>query len=211
MTLRLGDYAPDFTADSTRGKIAFHDFLGGSWGVLFSHPKDFAPVCTTELGEVARLIGEFERRSTKVVGISVDSVASHCDWFRDIEEATGCKVNFPVIGDPDRIVANLYGMVHPFAPDPLSVRSVVVIDPDKRVELLMNYPIGTGRNLGEILRALDSLQLTARHAVMTPANWQPGDDVIISPNVSDEEAGVQFPQGFRTVTDYLRFTPQPGI
>jgi alkyl hydroperoxide reductase subunit AhpC len=210
MALRLGDFAPDFIADSTEGKIAFHDYLGQGWGVLFSHPKDFTPVCTTELGEVARLIGEFERRDTKVVGVSVDSVASHLDWSEDVKEVTGHSLNFPVIADPDRVVASLYAMIHPFADGVLTVRSVVVVGPDKRVELLMTYPMSTGRDFAEILRVLDSLQLAAKYPVVTPANWKPGEDVIVSPEVSDEDARTRFPQGFRAVKDYLRFTPAPG-
>ncbi|MGP8163384.1 MAG: peroxiredoxin [Acidimicrobiales bacterium] len=210
MALRLGDFAPDFIADSTEGKISFHDYLGQGWGVLFSHPKDFTPVCTTELGEVARLIGEFERRDTKVVGVSVDSVASHLDWSEDIKEVTGHSLNFPVIADPDRVVASLYAMIHPLADGVLTVRSVVVVGPDKRVELLMTYPMSTGRDFAEILRVLDSLQLAAKYPVVTPANWKPGEDVILSPEVSDEDARVRFPQGFRAVKDYLRFTPSPG-
>ena len=210
MALRLGDFAPDFIADSTEGKIAFHDYLGQSWGVLFSHPKDFTPVCTTELGEVARLIGEFERRDTKVVGVSVDSVASHLDWSEDVKEVTGHSLNFPVIADPDRVVASLYAMIHPFADGVLTVRSVVVVGPDKRVEMLMTYPMSTGRDFAEVLRVLDSLQLAAKYPVVTPANWKPGEDVILSPEVSDEDARARFPQGFRAVKDYLRFTPAPG-
>jgi alkyl hydroperoxide reductase subunit AhpC len=210
MTLRLGDYAPDFTANSTEGWIAFHDYLGDGWGILLSHPGDFTPVSTTELGEVSRLIGEFERRDTKVVGVSVDSVASHPDWTDDIKEATGHSLNFPLVGDPDRVIASLYGAIHPFADDSVMVRSVVVVGPDKRVELLMSYPASTGRDFTEVLRALDSLQLAARHPVVTPANWQEGDDVIVAPAIPDEDAKVHFPLGFRTVTDYLRYTPQPG-
>ena len=210
MALRLGDFAPDFIADSTEGKIAFHDYLGQSWGVLFSHPKDFTPVCTTELGEVARLIGEFERRDTKVVGVSVDSVASHLAWSEDVKEVTGHSLNFPVIVDPDRVVASLYAMIHPFADGVLTVRSVVVVGPDKRVEMLMTYPMSTGRDFAEVLRVLDSLQLAAKYPVVTPANWKPGEDVILSPEVSDEDARARFPQGFRAVKDYLRFTPAPG-
>jgi len=211
MTLRLGDHAPDFISDSTEGTIAFHEYLGDSWGVLFSHPKDFTPVCTTELGEVARLVGEFERRHTKVLGVSVDSVTSHRDWCDDIKDVTGHSLNFPLLGDPDRIVASLYGMIHPFADSSLTVRAVVVVSPRKTVELLMNYPMNTGRNFTEILRALDSLQLTARHPVVTPANWRPGDEVLVAPAVSTADAAVRFPQGYRVVKDYLRYAPQPGL
>jgi alkyl hydroperoxide reductase subunit AhpC len=209
MALRLGDYAPDFIADSTEGKIAFHDYLGQSWGVLFSHPKDFTPVCTTELGEVARLAGEFDKRNTKVVGLSVDTVASHRAWSADIKEVTGHSLNFPVIADPDCIVASLYGMIHPNADNTLTVRSVFIISPDKKVKLTITYPASTGRNFEEVLRVLDSLQLTASYPVATPVNWKDGEDVIISPEVSDDEARAMFPLGFRAVKDYLRFTPQP--
>ncbi|MGA9077590.1 MAG: peroxiredoxin [Acidimicrobiales bacterium] len=211
MTLRLGDHAPDFVSDSTEGVISFHDYLGDSWGILFSHPQDFTPVCTTELGEVARLAGEFERRNTKVLGLSVDSVASHRDWSGDIKDVTGHSLNFPLLGDPDRIVASLYGMIHPFADSSLTVRSVVVVSPRKTVALMMNYPMNTGRNFTEILRALDSLQLTAKHPVVTPANWRPGDEVLVTPAVSIADAAVRFLPGYREVKDYLRYTPQPGL
>ncbi len=211
MSLRLGDYAPDFTADSTEGEISLYDYLGDSWGILLSHPKEFTPVCTTELGEVSRLKGEFERRNTKVLGVLVDSAASRQDWSADIKEATGHSLNFPLIGDPDRIVASLYGMIRPMVDDTLGVRAVVVINPDKRIELLMSYPISTGRDLPEILRVLDALQLAAQHPVMTPANWRVGDEVILAPSLSDEDARERFPQGFRTVNGYLRFVPQPGL
>jgi alkyl hydroperoxide reductase subunit AhpC len=211
MSVRLGDYAPDFTADSTEGKIAFHAYLGNDWGILFSHPKDFTPVGTTEFGEVARLKGEFERRHTKVVGVSVDSVAAHRKWSDDIKEVTGQSLNFPLVSDPDLVVASLYGMVHPFAEDALTVRSVVVISPDRRVELMASYPMSTGRDFAEILRALDSLQLAAKHPVLTPVNWRPGDDVIIEPAISDEDAGARFPQGYKSVKDYLRYTPSPDL
>jgi alkyl hydroperoxide reductase subunit AhpC len=208
MTVRLGDYAPDFTADSTEGRIAFHDFLGRSWGVLFSHPADFTPVSTTELGEMARLVGEFERRDTKVVAVSVGPVESHLEWADDIKEATGHSLNFPLVADPDRVVASLYGMVHPFATDPAGTRAIVVIGPDKRVELMMNYPASTGREFAELLRVLDSLQLAARHPVVTPVNWRPGDEVIVAPAVPDHEARARFGE-IRVVKDYLRFTPHP--
>ena len=211
MTLLLGDHAPDFVSDSTEGVIAFHDYLGDSWGVLFSHPQDFTPVCTTELGEVARLIGEFERRNTKVLGVSVDPVATHRDWCSDVRDVTGHSLNFPLLGDPDRIIASLYGMIHPFADNSLTVRSVVVVSPRKTVALMMNYPMSTGRDFTEILRALDSLQLAAKYPVATPANWRPGDDVLVAPTVSDADAAARFPRGYRAVKNYLRYTPQPGL
>ncbi len=210
MALQLGDTAPDFTADTTDGPIRFHEWLGDSWGVLFSHPKDFTPVCTTELGEVARLKGEFEKRNAKVIGISVDSVASHDDWAQDIEDATGHKLNYPLIGDEDRKVSDLYGMIHPAASDTLTVRSVFIIGPDKKVKLTITYPASTGRNFEEILRVLDSLQLTSDYSVSTPVNWHDGEDVIIAPAIDDELATDRFPKGFRTVKPYLRYTPQPN-
>jgi alkyl hydroperoxide reductase subunit AhpC len=210
MALQLGDVAPDFTADSTAGTIDFHEFLGDSWGVLFSHPKDFTPVCTTELGEVARLKDEFERRNTKVIGLSVDPVDSHEAWAADIEETQGHALNFPLIGDPDRKVSDLYGMIHPNANDTLTVRSVFVIGPDKKVKLTITYPASTGRNFAEILRVIDSLQLTADYSVSTPVNWEEGQDVIIAPSIPDEEAKERFPKGFRTLKPYLRITPQPN-
>jgi len=211
VTLLLGDHAPDFVSDSTEGVIAFHDYLGDSWGVLFSHPQDFTPVCTTELGEVARLIGEFERRNTKVLGVSVDPVATHRDWCSDIRDVTGYSLNFPLLGDPDGVIASLYGMIHPFADNSLTVRSVVVVSPRKTVALVMNYPMSTGRDFTEILRALDSLQLAAQHPVATPANWRPGDDVLVASAVSDADAAARFPRGYRAVKNYLRYTPQPGL
>jgi alkyl hydroperoxide reductase subunit AhpC len=210
MTLQLGDTAPDFTADSTEGTINFHEWLGDGWGILFSHPKDFTPVCTTELGEVARLKGDFEKRNAKVIGVSVDSVTSHEGWAQDIEDATGNKLNYPLIGDEDRKVADAYGMIHPRANDTLTVRSVFVIGPDKKVKLTITYPASTGRNFEEILRVLDSLQLTSNYSVSTPVNWKDGDDVIIAPAIDDEAAKDKFPKGFRTVKPYLRFTPQPN-
>jgi alkyl hydroperoxide reductase subunit AhpC len=210
MTVRLGDTAPDFTADTTDGPISFHEWLGDSWGVLFSHPKDFTPVCTTELGYVAAIKPEFDQRNVKVIGLSVDSVDSHVDWERDIEETQGTAVNFPMIGDPDHQVADLYDMIHPNANDTLTVRSVFVIGPDKKVKLTITYPASTGRNFDELLRVIDSLQLTARHKVATPANWVDGQDVIIGAAVTDEEAKELFPQGWTTVKPYLRTLPQPG-
>ena len=210
MALQINDTAPDFEAETTEGPIKFHDWLGDSWAVLFSHPKDFTPVCTTELGEVARLKGEFEKRNTKVVGLSVDPVGSHKDWAGDIEDATGQSLNFPLLGDPDRKVADLYGMIHPNASDTMTVRSVYVIGPDKKVKLTITYPASTGRNFEEILRILDSLQLTAKYSVATPVNWKDGEDVIITTAVSDEDAKAKFPKGFTAVKPYLRFTPQPN-
>ena len=209
-TLRLGDLAPDFTQDSTEGKIEFHKWLGNHWGVLFSHPKDFTPVCTTELGATAKLKGEFDKRDVKVLAISVDPVDSHRGWVGDIEETQGCAVNFPILADPDRKVANLYDMIHPNANDTLTVRSVFIIDPKKKVRLILTYPASTGRNFQEILRVIDSLQLTDKHKVATPGNWKQGDDVIIVPSLQDpEEIKKRFPQGFKAVKPYLRITPQP--
>lgn len=209
MSIRLGDIAPDFTAPTTQGAISFHDWLGDSWGVLFSHPKDFTPVCTTELGTVARLKPEFDRRNVKVVGLSVDPVESHLEWEADIAETQGTPVNFPMIGDADRTVSDLYGMIHPNANDTLTVRSVFVIGPDKKVKLSITYPASTGRNFDEILRVIDSLQLTAKHKVATPANWEQGEDVIIGAAVSDDEAKTLFPNGWKSVKPYLRVVPQP--
>jgi alkyl hydroperoxide reductase subunit AhpC len=209
MAIRLGDTAPDFTAPTTQGEIHFHEWLGDSWGVLFSHPKDFTPVCTTELGYVAKIKPEFDRRNVKVIGLSVDPVDSHVKWEGDIEETQGTAVNFPMIGDPDRTVANLYDMIHPNANDTLTVRSVFVIGPDKKVKLTITYPASTGRNFDEILRVIDSLQLTSKFKVATPANWEQGSDVIIGAAVSDDEAKQLFPQGWKTVKPYLRVLPQP--
>ena len=209
-TLRLGDIAPDFTQDSTDGRIEFHKWLGDKWGVLFSHPKDFTPVCTTELGVTANLKGEFDRRNVKVLAVSVDPIESHRGWVGDIEETQGTAVNFPMIGDPDRKVADLYDMIHPNANDTLTVRSVFVIGPDKKVKLQITYPASTGRNFDEILRVIDSLQLTAKFSVATPANWTDGGDVIIGSAVTNDEAKELFPQGWTTVKPYLRTLPQPG-
>jgi thioredoxin-dependent peroxiredoxin len=210
MALQLGDIAPDFTADTTQGSISFHEWLGDGWGVLFSHPKDFTPVCTTELGRVAKLVPEFAKRNTKVIGLSVDPVESHVKWEADIEETQGAKVTYPMIGDADRAVANLYGMIHPNANDTMTVRSVFVIGPDKKVKLSITYPASTGRNFDEILRVIDSLQLTAQYKVATPVDWKNGDDVIIGAAVTDDEAKQLFPQGWTTVKPYLRTLPQPG-
>jgi len=210
MPVRLGDVAPDFTADTTEGTVNFHEWLGDSWGVLFSHPKDFTPVCTTELGAFSKAKGEFDKRNTKLLGLSVDSVESHNTWDKDIAETQGQPVNFPVIGDQDRKVANLYDMIHPNANDTLTVRSVFVIGPDKKVKLIITYPASTGRNVDEVIRVLDSLQLTAGYSVSTPVNWKDGDEVIIAPAIPDEEAKKKFPKGFKTLKPYLRLTPQPN-
>jgi alkyl hydroperoxide reductase subunit AhpC len=209
MSIRLGDEAPDFTAQTTEGEIEFHDWLGDSWGVLFSHPKDFTPVCTTELGMAAKLKPEFDKRNVKIMGLSVDPLESHTGWEKDIEETQGQAVNFPMIADPDRKVSDLYGMIHPNANDTLTVRSVYVIGPDKKVKLTITYPASTGRNFDEILRVIDSLQLTSKYSVATPVNWKHGDDCIIVPSISDEDAKAKFPAGFKTVKPYLRITPQP--
>ena len=210
VALQLGDDAPDFTAETTEGPIRFHDWLGDSWGVLFSHPKDFTPVCTTELGEVARIKDEFDRRDVKVIGLSVDPLDSHQRWAQDIEQTQGHAPNFPLIADPDREVSDLYGMIHPNASDTTTVRSVFVIGPDKKVKLMITYPQSTGRNFTEVLRVIDSLQLTAHHMVSTPVNWTQGDDVIILPSISDEEARKRFPDGWTALKPYLRLVSQPG-
>ena len=209
MSIQLGDEAPNFTAETTEGTIDFHEYLGDGWGVLFSHPKDFTPVCTTELGAVAKLKPEFDKRNTKVIAVSVDDVDSHHKWAGDIEDVGGTALNFPIIGDPDRKVSDLYGMIHPNANDTMTVRSVFVVGPDKKVKLMITYPASTGRNFQEILRVIDSLQLTANYSVATPVNWKHGDDVIIVPAVSDEDAKTKFPKGFKTIKPYLRVTPQP--
>jgi len=210
MALLLGDEAPDFTADTTEGTISFHEWLGDGWGVLFSHPADFTPVCTTELGTVAKLKDEFAKRNTKVIAVSVDPLESHKDWVSDINETQNTTVNFPIIADPDRKVADLYGLIHPNASNNTTVRSVFVIGPDKKVKLTITYPASTGRNFAEILRVLDSLQLTANYSVATPANWNEGEDVIIVPAVSDEAAKEKFPKGWKAIKPYLRVTPQPN-
>src|SRR6186713_2351772 len=208
-TLRLGDTAPDFTQDSTTGPIHFYQLLGEQWGVLFSHPKDFTPVCTTELGATAKLKEEFARRNVKVLAISVDPLQSHKDWIGDIEETQDCEVNFPILADPDRKVANLFDMIHPNANDTLTVRSVYVIDPKRKIRLTLTYPASTGRNFNEILRVIDSLQLTDKHSVATPANWEQGEDVIIVPSLQDPDLIKQkFPKGYKAVKPYLRVTPQ---
>ncbi len=209
-SLHLGDIAPDFTAKSTEGTIHFHEWLGDSWGVLFSHPADFTPVCTTELGTVARYLPEFEKRNVKVIALSVDNIDSHYQWVKDINETQGTTVNYPIIADESKQVALLYDMLHPNASENFTVRSVFIIGPDKKIKLTMTYPSSTGRNFDELLRVIDSLQLTAYHSVATPANWKDGEDVVIIPAVSDEDALQKFPKGFETVKPYLRITPQPN-
>src|SRR4051794_24727569 len=211
MALHLGSIVPDFTQDSTEGPIHFHEWIGKQWAVLFSHPKDFTPVCTTELGMVAKIKGEFDKRNTKVIALSVDDVASHKRWLADIEETQHTKMNFPILGDPDRKVAKLYDMIHPEANDTLTVRSVFVIDPNKKLRLTLTYPASTGRNFDEILRVIDSLQLTDSHQVATPANWKDGGDCVIVPSLTDpEELKKRFPKGYTALRPYLRMTPQPN-
>lgn len=209
MALRLGDIAPNFQADTTEGHIDFHQWLGSGWGILFSHPADYTPVCTTELGAVAKLKDEFAKRNVKCIAVSVDPVESHHGWIRDINETQGTTMNFPIIADPAKTVAALYDMIHPNMDDKATVRSVFVIGPDKKVKLTITYPASTGRNFDEILRVIDSLQLTAKHKVATPANWKDGDDVIIGAAVSDDDAKKLFPQGWKTLKSYLRVLPQP--
>ena len=210
MAIRLGDEAPDFSADTTEGPVKFHEYLGDGWGILFSHPKDFTPVCTTELGAFAARRAEFDKRNTKLIAVSVDNVESHQRWKSDISETQGAELNFPIIGDEDHKVADLYDMIHPNASDTLTVRSVFIVDPAKKVKLTLTYPASTGRNVDEIVRVLDSLQLNAKFPVSTPVDWKDGEDVIIAPSLSDEDAKAKFPKGFRKVKDYLRFTPQPN-
>jgi alkyl hydroperoxide reductase subunit AhpC len=218
MPLRLGDEAPDFTAETTQGKIRFHEWIGNGWAILFSHPKDFTPVCTTELGYMARLQPQFDKRNTRIIGLSVDSVDDHRKWAKDIEETQGAKVNYPLIGDPTLAIAKLYDMIHPNASgeakartamDNATVRSVFLIGPDKKIKLILTYPMSTGRNFDEVLRVLDAIQLTARHKVATPVNWKRGEDVIILASVSDDEARAQFPAGWKAPKPYLRIVPQP--
>jgi len=209
-TLRLGDTAPDFEQDSSVGRIRFHEFLGDSWGVLFSHPADFTPVCTTELGYTAIVSGEFAKRNVKVIAVSVDDAESHKKWIEDINDTQNTQVNFPILADTDRKVSTLYDMIHPNASTTATVRSVFVIDPAKKVRMILTYPASTGRNFNEILRVIDSLQLTDSHSVATPVNWEQGDDVIIVPSLQDEEVIRQkFPKGYKAVRPYLRITPQP--
>ncbi|HEY0977494.1 MAG TPA: peroxiredoxin [Flavobacteriales bacterium] len=210
-TLRLGDIAPDFTAESTAGIIHFHHWLGNSWGVLFSHPADFTPVCTTELGATAKLKEEFAKRGVKVLAVSVDPLSSHLEWVKDIEETQNTTVDFPILADPERKVAVAYDMIHPAASEKATVRSLFIIGPDKKIKLIITYPASTGRNFTEVLRVIDSLQLTADHSVATPADWKYGEDVVIVPAVSDAEATVKFKAGFRAVKPYLRLTPQPDL
>lgn len=218
MIVQIGDIAPDFTAETTQGKIYFHEWIGDGWALLFSHPKDFTPVCTTELGSLAALKPEFEKRNCKIIGLSVDSVDDHNAWIGDIEDTVGIPVNFPLIGDTDLKIAKRYGMIHPNATgdasernaaDNATVRSVFIVGPDKRVKLMITYPMSTGRNFDEVLRALDSCQLTAQHSVATPANWEYGDDVIIVPSMTDEEAKEKFPEGWEAPKPYMRIVPQP--
>jgi len=218
MTLRLGDTAPDFQAETTEGPIRFHEWLGNSWGVLFSHPKDFTPVCTTELGYMARIKSEFDKRNTKIIGLSVDPVERHSGWAKDIEETQGTAPNYPIIGDPDLAISKLYEMLPAeasgdptkrTAADNQTVRNVYVIGPDKKLKLILVYPMTTGRNFDEVLRVIDSLQLTAKHRVSTPANWKPGEDVILAGSVSDEEAKKLYPQGFKAPKPYIRIVPHP--
>ncbi|MFT4047471.1 MAG: peroxiredoxin [Solimonas sp.] len=209
MTLRLGDIAPDFEADTTEGRIRFHDWLGSSWGVLFSHPKNYTPVCTTELGYTAKLKPEFDKRGVKAIGLSVDKLEDHHGWSKDIEETQGAALNFPLIADPERKVSLLYDFIHPNASDTFTVRSVFIIDPNKKIRLQITYPASTGRNFDEVLRVIDSLQLTDQHKVATPVNWKQGEDVIIVPAVKDEDAKKLFPNGWKAVKPYLRIVPQP--
>lgn len=211
MSLHLGDIAPDFSADTTQGPINFHEWINNSWVLLFSHPADFTPVCTTELGKTALLAGDFAKRGVKAIAISVDDLESHNKWVPDIEEVNDVKVNFPIIADPEKKVALLYDMIHPNASEKATVRSVFIIGPDKKIKLTLTYPASTGRNFTEILRVIDSLQLTANYQVATPADWKNGEDVIITPAVSNEDAITKFPKGFTTIKPYLRKTPQPNL
>jgi len=210
-TLRLGDVAPNFTAQTTEGEIDFHNWLGDGWGILFSHPADYTPVCTTELGTVAKYKSEFDKRNVKVVALSVDGLVSHHDWIADINETQNTTVNFPIIADEDRNVSELYDMIHPNADSKLTVRSVFVIAPDKTVKLMITYPASTGRNFDELLRVIDSLQLTAYHKVATPANWNNGDDCVVVPSVATADIPAIFPKGYKEIKPYLRMTPQPNL
>jgi len=211
MSLRLGDIAPNFTAKTSAGDIDFYEFLGNGWGILFSHPADYTPVCTTELGKTALLQEEFAKRNVKVLAVSVDPLEKHMGWIKDINETQKCEVNFPIIADEDRTVSNLYGMIHPNASETFTVRSLFVIGPDKKIKLMITYPASTGRNFNEVLRVVDSLQLTANHSVATPADWKHGEDVIVVPAVSTEDAIKKFPKGVKVVKPYLRYTPQPNL
>ena len=211
MGLHLGEVAPNFTAQTTAGNIDFHEWLGNSWGILFSHPADFTPVCTTELGKTSLLMDEFARRNVKVLALSVDPMEKHTGWIKDINETQNCSVNFPLVADPERKVAMLYDMIHPFASENFTVRSLFVIGPDKKIKLMITYPQSTGRNFVEILRVVDSLQLTANYSVSTPADWKHGEDVIVVPAISTEDAKKKFPKGLKIVKPYLRYTPQPDL
>ncbi|MBT3185692.1 MAG: peroxiredoxin [Nitrospina sp.] len=211
MTIRLGDTAPNFTAETSEGTVDFHAYLGDSWGVLFSHPKDYTPVCTTELGRVANLKNEFDKRNVKVLALSVDPVDSHKGWINDINETQGCTVNFPIVADPDKKVSDLYDMIHPKALNNLTVRSVFIIAPDKTVKLMITYPASTGRNFAEILRVIDSLQLTANYQVATPVDWKHGDDCVVVPAIKTEDIPAKFPKGHKVIKPYLRTTPQPDL
>jgi len=211
MAIRLGDTAPDFTAETTEGTIEFHKYLGDGWGVLFSHPKDYTPVCTTELGRVANLKSEFEKRNVKVLALSVDPVDSHNGWINDINETQGCTVNYPIVADPEKKVSELYDMIHPNALNNLTVRSVFIIGPDKKVKLTITYPASTGRNFAEILRVIDSLQLTANYQVATPVDWKHGDDCVVVPAIKTEDIPEKFPKGHKVIKPYLRTTPQPDL
>jgi thioredoxin-dependent peroxiredoxin len=210
MTLRLGDEAPDFTAETTEGTIRFHEWIGNSWVIFFSHPADYTPVCTTELGTAAKFKAEFDKRGVKMIAISVDPLNSHRDWINDINETQNCTVNFPLIADPNREIANLYDMIPPNAPNNLTVRSVFIIGPDKKIKLTLTYPASTGRNFYELLRVIDSLQLTANYSVATPANWEDGQDVVIAPAIADADIPAKFPKGHTRIKPYLRTTPQPN-
>ena len=211
MAIRLGDIAPDFTAQTSQGEINFHQWLGDGWGLLFSHPADFTPVCTTELGRTAALKGEFQKRGVKPIAVSVDPLGSHHDWIKDINETQNVEVNFPLVADPNRNVAELYDMIHPNATEKVTVRTVFVIDPNKKVRLTLTYPPATGRNFMEILRVIDSLQLTDNHSVATPADWKHGEDVIVSPKIATEDIPAKFPKGHQVIKPYLRTTPQPNL
>jgi len=210
-SLQLGDTAPDFTAETTEGSIHFHEWIGNNWAILFSHPADFTPVCTTELGAASKLKPEFDKRKVKMIAISVDALTKHHEWIKDINETQHTSVNFPIIADPDKKVSELYNMIHPNASSTFTVRSVFIIDPDKKIKLIIVYPMSVGRNFNELLRVIDSLQLSANYSVATPANWKNGDDCIILPSLSDEEAQKKFPKGYKKVKYYLRVTPQPNL
>lgn len=210
MDLKLGDTAPDFTAETTEGTIHYHEWLGDKWGMIFSHPADYTPVCTTELGRTAQLKSEFDKRNVKVIALSVDDLESHKGWLSDINETQNTEVNFPIIADPDKKVAELYGMMHPNASDSMTVRSVFIVDPSKKIKLTLTYPASTGRNFHELLRVIDSLQLTANHSVATPADWKDGEDVVVSPGIATEDIPEKFPKGHKVIKPYLRTTPQPN-